>query len=172
LESAEWSERLPDEPVVRVGTIEELELIKDLWLEHYRTQKLNISLPPDAFEQWLGTMKPAYGRFTINFVATAGGRIVGFLSGRVRTMPSYFGGGVCGYLTEICVETEYRRHGLARKLLLASFDWYQSQGIRRVESSVMLDNLASQKMAMSVGLNPEQYLLIWTPDSAEPRREP
>jgi GNAT superfamily N-acetyltransferase len=157
----------PADLEVREGTKEELELIKDLWLDHYTTQKLNITLPPDAFEQWMVSMKPAYGRYTINFVATVGGKIVGFLAGRFRTMPSYFGGGLCGYLTEICVQREYRRHGVARKLLLAAFDWYKQQGIRRVESSVMLDNHASQKMAASVGLKPEQYLLIWTADSNE-----
>jgi ribosomal protein S18 acetylase RimI-like enzyme len=161
------SEEEPEDLTVREGTEEELDLIKGLWLDHYRSQKLNITLPPDAFEQWLVSMKPAYGRYTINFVATARGRVVGFLAGRVRTMPSYFGGGVCGYLTEICIERAYRRHGIARKLLLASFEWYKKRGIRRVESSVMIDNHASQKMAMSVGLKPEQYLLIWTADFDE-----
>jgi len=165
--STQGGDPAPGDLVIREGTAEELDLIKDLWLDHYQSQKLNITLPPDAFEQWLVSMKPAYGRFTINFVAAAGGKIVGFLAGRVRTMPSYFGGGLCGYLTEICVEPEYRRHGVARKLLLTSFDWYKQHGIRRVESSVMLENHASQKMAMSVGLKPEQYLLIWTADSPE-----
>ena len=150
---------------VRAGTIEELILVKDLWSEHYNSQKLNIKLPSDAFELWVASMRPAYGRYTINFVAIAKGRIVGFLSGRVRTMPAYFGGELCGYLTEICIKRQYRRKGIARDLLLTSFEWYKKQGIRRVESSVMIDNHASRKMAESVGLNPEQYLLLWTVES-------
>lgn len=152
---------------VRVGTIEELALIKDLWLEHYNSQKLNIKIVPNAFELWLGSMKPTYGRYAINFVAVAKGRMVGFQAGRVRTMPAYFGGGLCGYLTEICVEPKYRRRGVARSLVHAIFEWYKQLGIQRIETAVMVDNHASRKMLESVDFQPEQYLLCWNAEPPE-----
>jgi len=154
--------------VVRTGSATDLSRVEPLWValyENQRQQRMLIEVPPDGFKSWHSSMSVAFGRFTSLFIAECQGDLIGFLAGRIRSMPPYFGGHPVGFLSEIFILEEHRKKGIARQLMLAGLEWCKAQQVRRVEAQVLIDNHPSRRMCADLGAVEELVQVVWRVDS-------
>lgn len=67
-----------------------------------------------------------------------------------------------GYLEGIYVADEYRRQGIARKLLAESENWAKLQGCREFASDCELENSQSLQFHMSLGFEEANRIICFT----------
>ena len=80
--------------VLRHATVEDLDRIQPLWQALYQHQfehGMLLRLPEGAYDAWIKSIQPFLGRFASVVLAELNGKIVGFVAGRIRTLPPYFG---------------------------------------------------------------------------------
>jgi GNAT superfamily N-acetyltransferase len=153
--------------LVREGTAEDVSRLQSLWLALYDNQKANgmlVDLPEDAFDRWTASLLPMLSRFTCVFVAEKGEELAGFLAGRVRALPAYFGGAQVGFISDVYVDPGHRRTGLGRQLVSTATEWFQSLGITRLELQVIVNNPAARKLYKDLGWSEELLQMVWQPE--------
>jgi len=157
--------RRSDRPwIAREGTAEDLTALGELWrtlYQHQRRDGMSVEVPADGFERWAESMAPALGRFTSLHVAVEQGRVIGFVAGRVRTLPPYFGGGLTGFISEVFVSEAYRGQGVASKLVGEAVGWFRDSGIARVELQVIAGNDAARRLYARLGWRDELRQMVW-----------
>jgi GNAT superfamily N-acetyltransferase len=137
-----------DETTVRAGGEADFARLEPLWrglYQHQQEHGLTTALPADAYQKWVGWIKPVLGRFGCLFVAERDGEIVGFLAGRTRTLAPQFGGLPVGYVSDVYVTDAVRGGGVGKRLVDAALDWFGAQGIMRAELNVVAGNAAGQR---------------------------
>ena len=170
------------EHIIRHVTAEDWPRLRPLWLrlyEHQRAHGMLLELPPDAFELWRASLQPLLGRFAFVLLAeqqraaessdAAGGprlaegaaASLGFLAGRVRSQPPYFGGRPAGFVSELFVEEARRGRGVAGALLDASVEWFAARGVARVELQVLVGNAFAREFYRRRGWKEELVQLVW-----------
>jgi len=158
------------EYLVRSGSSDDLLRIEALWLALYEHQTRNgmlLDLPTDAFRHWTESVNPLLGRFACLFVAEKSEELVGFLVGRVRALPPYFGGTQAGFISEVYVAEADRGHGLGRKLVLTGTRWFQELGLKRIELQVIMNNTPARNLYRQLGWSEELVQMIWKPKIRE-----
>jgi GNAT superfamily N-acetyltransferase len=89
---------------------------------------------------------------TLVLVAEIDGRVVGYVLGAiVDLVPDMFEREICGFIADIFVEPDHRRHGIGRLLMEAMLDWFQSEGIRYYEWYVAAQNPAARAFWREMG---------------------
>jgi len=149
---------------VREGVADDVPLLKSLWLALYENQKANgmlVELPADAFDRWAASLTPMLGRFACLFVVESNSELVGFLAGRIRALPSYFGGEQAGFISDVYVDGAHRRNGFGRQLVSAAMDWFRGLGITRLELQVIVNNPAARKLYQDLGWSEELLQMVW-----------
>lgn len=121
-----------------------------------------LQLPERAFEAWLKSIQPFLGRFASVVVAEMDGQIVGFVAGRVRTLPPYFGSTTVGAISEVFVSEQYRGHRIGERLLEFALKWYEDQQIARVELQVVSGNPGGIRFYRRLGWHDELHQMVWT----------
>jgi GNAT superfamily N-acetyltransferase len=152
------------EVVVRPGTLEDFKRIEPLWISLYknqRDQQMLIEVPANGFQSWSSSMTVALGRFSCLFIAECEGELAGFLAGRIRTTPPYFGGIPVGFLSEIFIVEQHRKKGIARRMMLAGLEWCRVQKVSRVEAQILTRNKASRNMCADLGAVEELVQVVW-----------
>lgn len=150
--------------VIREGTADDVPRLESLWLALYANQKANgmlVDLPDDAFDRWTASLLPMLGRFTCVFVVEKGGDLVGFLAGRVRALPAYFGGSQVGFISDVYVDDVHRRNGFGRQLVQTATDWFRNLGITRLELQVIVNNPNARKLYSDLGWTEELLQMVW-----------
>jgi len=130
-------------PIVREASAKELPCLEELWKALYQHQSVHgmqIKVPEAAFVSWVEGLKPVLGRFATVIIAESSGVLVGFLAGRVRMLPPYFGGEQVGFIGEVFVSAKHRSKGIGERMLTAAVEWYRERSIRRVELQVFSKN--------------------------------
>lgn len=90
--------------------------------------------------------------YTCALVAEVDGQVVGFILGMViDLMPDIFDQRPSGFLADIYVEPQMRRHGVGRSLVNALVDWFRQCGIHSFEWHVASNNPAGIAFWRSVG---------------------
>ena len=156
--------------------------LRPLWqrlYEHQRAHGMMLELPSDAFELWRASLQPLLGRFAFVLLAeeqnladgsglTDGpglavgpGALLGFVAGRVRSQPSYFGGQPAGFVSELFVEEAQRSRGVARALLDESVKWFGERGVGRIELQVLVDNAEAREFYRRRGWKEELVQTVW-----------
>ena len=151
---------------VQAGTAEDLPSIEPLWIALYENQyqsNMLLRIPPNGFALWRKSVEVALGRFSCLFVIEEAGRIVGFLAGRIRSLPPHFGGGFVGFVSEVYVSDSHRGQGLGRKLLAAATEWFLAHKIERVELQVLVENTGARELYRSMGWVDELVQMVWHP---------
>ncbi len=90
------------------------------------------------------------------FVALAysAGQPAGCVMATIEEHPPILANTRRGYLTDIWVEPEWRRHGVAAALMAAAERWVREQGARRIELLVAANNAAAQALYRALGYEP------------------
>src|SRR5690349_11521182 len=92
--------------ILRQATGADIERIKPLWEAVYQHQSehgMLLSLPDGAYEAWVKSITPFLGRFANVVVAEESETIIGFVAGRIRTLPPYFGSATVGAISEVFI---------------------------------------------------------------------
>ncbi|MBX4200802.1 GNAT family N-acetyltransferase [Candidatus Parcubacteria bacterium] len=88
------------------------------------------------------------------------GRVIAFLNFAIRR--DYVEGASTnpvGYIEGIYVKDEYRKRGIAKKLIEKTEEWFVQQGISEIGSDVEADNLLSQEFHKSIGFKEGKTLI-------------
>jgi GNAT superfamily N-acetyltransferase len=153
--------------VIREVREEDWSRLKPLWQSFYEHQKehgMLLDLPPDAYEQWASSLQPVLGRFGFLFVAEESHTLFGFLAGRIRSQPDYFGGQPTGFLSDLFITDSHRRGGVARELLSAAARWFDERSITRVELQIVINNDHAREFFRRQGWREELVQLVWQAD--------
>lgn len=121
---------------------------------------MTLALPADAFERWRDSLEPLLGRFGFVLLAESEGELLGFLAGRVRSQPPYFGGQPAGFVSDVFVEEAHRRQGVADALLAAAAKWFEERDIRRVELQVLVGNSDAREFYRRRGWKEELVQMV------------
>ena len=156
--------------LIRPGSSEDMPRLESLWLAFYEDQKrrgMLLDLPVDAFAHWTKSYVPVLGRFACLFVAEKNGDLVGFLAGRIRSLPPYFGGSQAGFISEVYVANAHRGQGLGRHLVLSATRWFQKVGLMRIELQVIMNNTPARELYHQLGWSEELVQMVWQSKAAE-----
>ncbi len=160
--------------LIRSGTSDDVLRLESLWLalyEHQKSHGMLLDLPVDAFSHWTASLAPILTRFACLFVAEKNGELVGFLAGRIRSLPPYFGGSQAGFISDVYVAEPDRGHGLGRKLVLMATGWFQKLGLARIELQVIMNNLPARELYRQLGWSEELVQMVWEPKPEEARHD-
>jgi GNAT superfamily N-acetyltransferase len=156
--------------VLRQATVEDLDRIQPLWhaLYHHQFEHgMLLPLPEGAYDAWLKSIQPFLGRFANVVLAEINGEIVGFVAGRIRTLPPYFGSATIGAISEVFVSDQHRSGGIGRRLLAFALQWFKDQQITRVELQVVAGNPDGIRFYRQLGWHEELLQMVWTGPAAE-----
>jgi ribosomal protein S18 acetylase RimI-like enzyme len=78
----------------------------------------------------------------IAVVAKDEGEVVGYAVGRVTMLPPFFQERYRGYIHDVFVKPQVRRHGVGRRLVDAILQWLRQQEVTLVELTVATNNEA------------------------------
>lgn len=104
---------------------------------------------------WLDSFRRTLGRFSMLHLALVDGKIAGFMLSRLKRVAPYMGGVLVGELSDLWVEPEARRLGIAEKLTRQAAAWMQSQGAYSVEAQLLYTNTPIQKLYDRMGFKRE-----------------
>jgi len=155
--------------LIRPGSSDEVLRLESLWLRFYEDQKsrgMLLDLPADAFSRWTESYIPILGRFACLFVAEINGELIGFLAGRIRSLPPYFGGGQAGFISDVYVADAHRGQGLGRQLVLLATRWFQGLGLTRIELQVVRNNTPALEFYRQLGWSEELIQMVWESKTA------
>ena len=89
--------------------------------------------------------------YSFLFVAAAGDRTVGFISGELRQGSSTFLPRTWASVDDVFVEPEYRNRGMGRALLQSVRDWAQERGADGISLQVAAANARGRKFYEDLG---------------------
>ena len=144
------------ECLIRPARIGDLAAIIGLWRE---LQNINAAFDPrlklnseaaDWFVNYLEEQLDNTSAAVV--VAEKDERVVGYTFGQVMRRPTLLSGD-CGYIADICVQSEARGQGIGRSLHGWLRAWFVAQGIKAVEVQVVRANPASQAFWRKMGYN-------------------
>ena len=161
-----------NEVEVTLLTPDEFHVIRPLWHELYAEQSrlgMQLKVPPDGFELWSQTILPTLGRFSCAFVARRESAVAGFLAGRLRAVPGYFGGGQVGFISEVFVAATARKLGVGAKMVSAACSWFKAAKVSRVELQVLLQNESARALYRKLGWRDEVIEMVWATEAQNPR---
>jgi len=148
------------EVIVRRATFNDLEPVLDLWQEmmdyHARLDK-RFQPAADgrvhfrqAVQEW---MLDDLWRV---LVALDGDEVVGYIIGHLADNPPVFETRHYGFISDICVATDWRRSGVGRQLFAAIRDWFRRHGITVIQLNVAALNPVSRAFWRKMGF--QDYL--------------
>jgi len=144
------------ECLIRPARIGDLAAIIGLWRE---LQNINAAFDPrltlnseaaDWFVNYLEEQLDNTSAAVV--VAEKDERVVGYTFGQVMRRPTLLSGD-CGYIADICVQSDARGQGIGRSLHGWLKAWFVAQGITAVELQVVRANPASQAFWRKMGYN-------------------
>ncbi len=103
------------------------------------------------------------------FVAETGQQVVGYQAASRHFEPPLYRGGVEVYLSEVYVQPEARRQGVATALVMAARAWAEAQGATRLRLTLLDANTESQVLWKKLGATP--LARIYTVELAAPLTE-
>lgn len=88
------------------------------------------------------------------FIATDGGRLVGYCLAYVKANIPIFSVERLGYISDMYIKKGYRRKGIATKLKNSTFRWFKSIGLKHASISHYMVNTRARKTYESWGFVP------------------
>ena len=150
--------------VLRNAVVADLDRIQPLWhalYEHQFAHGMLLQLPEGAYEAWLQSIQPFLGRFANVVVAELNGEIIGFVAGRIRTLPPYFGSSTIGYISEVFMSESHRGGGVGRRLLALALEWFTSPGNGTRNLTGLAGNPDGIRFYRQLGWHEELLQMVW-----------
>lgn len=145
------------EIVIRRVTSDDSDTIAEMWLALVAYhQTLDPDLPGPALGGEHRYVRRLIDRlddpFMCSLIAEVDGRAAGYILGMVvDLMPDIFDQRPGGFLADIYVEPDLRRHGVGRALVDSLRAWFREQGVQHFDWHVAARNIAGQAFWRSVG---------------------
>ncbi len=140
---------------------QDIDAILTLWGELAR---FHADLDP-AFTPGPG-WRPAYAGYLATLldrpdarvlVASEAERIVGYGVARITLLPPFFADRRRGFIQDVFTEREYRRRGIAHRLVSDLLTWLRDEAVTTVELTVATNNEAATQLWERLGFRP--YML-------------
>lgn len=100
-----------------------------------------------ADAQTLHELQKMIGNTSLTYIALKDGKIIGFLTGRIKLDRS----GLYGRGDSLVIDDSYRRHGLGKYLMISLSKTFKKAGCRNVIAEIMIDNTKSINLFESIG---------------------
>jgi ribosomal protein S18 acetylase RimI-like enzyme len=118
-----------------------VELWKEFWDYHQKMDPQFFVMSedgPSKFEEYLrGLIKPDDAQV---LVALDQGQIVAYSIAQILKRPPIAKYPAYGFISDLCVKSEYRRKGLGKQILDKILEWFKSRQIDRIELTVLAKN--------------------------------
>jgi len=133
----------------------DLDQLSTLWKEladFHAVLDPKFALASNAKERWRENMAPLLEDDNWGiFVAEDNSRLVGFISGVVRSTPDVFLERQHGHITDAFVTERLRRRGIGEQLYRALAEWFHKRGITVIELNVAVANSIAQAFWRKMG---------------------
>jgi ribosomal protein S18 acetylase RimI-like enzyme len=146
---------------IAVAGAEEIDAILMLWgdLAAYHAG-LDAAFTPST--QWrrsyAGYLATLVGRTDARvLVARSDDRLVGVGVSRITLLPPFFADRRRGFIQDVYTHPDYRRRGIARRLVEALLEWLGEQQVSTVELTVAVNNPEAIRLWERLGFHP--YML-------------
>ncbi len=144
-----------------VAGIAEINPILALWgdLAAYHT-RLDAAFTPSTEwrSSYAGYLATLVGRRDARvLVARSDDRLVGFGIGRITLLPPFFAERRRGFIQDVFTHPDYRRRGIARRLVETLLDWLREEQVETVELTVATNNAEAIRLWESLGFR--SYML-------------
>lgn len=118
-----------------------VELWKEFWDYHQKMEPQFFVMSkdgPSKFEEYLrGLIKSDESQV---LVALEGGQMVAYSIAQILKRPPIAKHPEYGFISHLCVKSEYRRKGLGKQISDKILEWFKSRQIDRIELSVVAKN--------------------------------
>ena len=84
-------------------------------------------------------------------VAHADGRLVGFGVARITLLPPFFADRRRGFIQDVFTHPDYRRRGIARRLVQDLLDWLREEQVATAELTVATSNQEATRLWEELG---------------------
>lgn len=140
---------------IRTGQARDLETVGDLWFElmslHARLDP-RFTVPPQGRASYIRHVHTALRDDNYRLlVAEARGEVHGYVLGYIGQNPPMFPQTRYGFIADLCVTRDWRRHGVGSGLVRAMCQWFRAQGLRNIQLNVAHLNPDSQAFWRKTG---------------------
>lgn len=91
------------------------------------------------------------------FLAEAGGKVVGFIDGKIEKKDAFFRERKRGAIYHLFIDEEYRNKGIGTELVKALVSWFRKNKIKTIELDVSQKNKTAVKLYEKIGFK-ESYM--------------
>lgn len=144
-----------DAVVIRRAVPRDVRVLAGLWremMEFHRKLDPAFEFGPAAqtgIEKHLSeTIRSTGGRV---FVASAGGRMIGYILGEIQERKPIYPLGRYGFISDLSVTSAWRRRGVGRALVNTLMAWFHEHGVTAIELFILENNDVSTAFWQSVG---------------------
>lgn len=163
---------MDNEVTYRVGVeadFPELALLYEKLNAYYHQYGYSFPEVENVSQLWLDSFRRTLGRFSNLHLAIVDRKIAGFMLSRLKRVAPYMGGVLVGEMSDMWVEPEARRLGIAEKLTRLAAEWTRAQGAYSVEAQLLYTNEPIQKLYDRMGFTRELVQVRWM--FADPKPE-
>ena len=136
-------------------TLDQLPAVLPLWREsmtHHAGLVPFFQPAPDGKAAWERHVAVAVAKGEgLLLAARVADKPVGLIFGQIQSLAPIFEAGKLGYISDLYVQPEYRRHGLGRLLFLALRDWLTDQGATALDLQAYTANAEAMAFWRKMG---------------------
>ncbi|TCJ15124.1 GNAT family N-acetyltransferase [Rubrobacter taiwanensis] len=163
-----------DEFQIRRGTREDADTVARLWMmnarEHATYDEIYTPTPNAEHMMRRFLRELASSRETCFFVATAGDKVIGFLTGELRGSTPAFVPRTWATVEDVFVHPDWRSRGVGRALVRRCFEWARSTGADGMALQVAAANKRARNFYARLGfreVSVYEALDLYPPRSSE-----
>lgn len=153
--------------VVRAARPEDVDEILRLWVQMVdfhadRDAALRMRTDTEAQESmrtyFRAGLENPDGLLLVAEIAHAEG-LAGFLFAHIRTISPLALPPTAGFISDLCVDDRWRRHGIGRELYLAARDWFRERGQTVIRLNAATTNPVAQTFWRAMGASELMVLM-------------
>jgi ribosomal protein S18 acetylase RimI-like enzyme len=141
--------------VIRRATLGDVEEILPLWsemMDYHAALDTRFQPAPGAGERWIAFLRDRLqSENACVMVAEAEGQLVGYIVGMIGENPPVLLPSKYGLVSDICVDPNWRRQGIGRRLFEALKAWFREKELSTIQLSVAHHNPVSQAFWRAMG---------------------
>jgi len=137
---------------IRRATKKDADVLKGLWIKSLKNEKqLNKNIDLRSEIKDFKKEFPKLLKEDKYFLAEEGGRILGFVGGKIKIGSGFFKNIKIGAINALFVEEEYRNSGVGAELIKTFISWLKTKKAEIAELSVSSNNTAVINLYNNLG---------------------